>query len=243
MKLIKRKEVIEQRADQFTDMVERLATNEAVDPDKLQKLVDLQMQIMDRNAKTAFYASMNQVQAELPTVSRDAENEHTHSRYARLETIARAIKPVYAKHGFSASFNEGTAVKENHIRVEGILRHREGHSESNYWAEVPIDKTGISGTVNKTDVHATGSTFTYGRRYLTCMMFDVATGDDTDGNVPDGPTELITKKQAADLKALIIEVGADQAAFLEYCQVDRLEDVPAFNFKFAVSALEKKREQ
>ena len=31
------------RLDPFIEMVERLASNEAVDPDKLQKIVDVQM--------------------------------------------------------------------------------------------------------------------------------------------------------------------------------------------------------
>jgi hypothetical protein len=36
--------------------------------------------------------------------------------------------------------------------------------------------------VNKTQVHALGSTSSYARRYLVCMIFNVTTEDDNDGN-------------------------------------------------------------
>ena len=117
-------------------------------------------------------------------------------------TIARAIKPVYAAEGFSVSFGEKKAEREGYIHIEGVLRHMAGHSET-YSLELPIDDKGIKGTANKTQLHATGSTYTYGRRYLTCLMFDVATGDDTDGNQPIEP---ITKEQVQEINVIIKEL-------------------------------------
>lgn len=176
--------IIEHKSDPFVSMVERLAINEAVDPDKMQKLVDLQIQIMDRNARDEFYAAMNRVQERIPSVLPNKRNEQTHSDYSDIFAIAKAIKPVYTAEGFSASFSEGESKHEGWMRIVGVLRHRDGHSESDYYVDLPPDKEGIKGNVNKTDIHAAGSTFTYGRRYLTCLMFDIAVGEDTDGNQP-----------------------------------------------------------
>jgi len=232
------KEVVTITPDPFVDMVERLATNEAVDPDKMQKLVDLQMQIMDRNARDAFYNAMNLVQAGLPTVAKDALNKQTSSMYAKLETVARAIKPVYTSEGFSASFWEGKTEKEDYIRIEGVLRHREGHSEP-YSLELPLDMAGIKGNVNKTRIHASGSTFTYGRRYLTCMMFDVATGDDNDAQQP---VETISEDQANDLTALINEIGLTptrKKAFFKWAKIETVEQMPLADFDFACKYLRK----
>ncbi|MGI9293453.1 MAG: ERF family protein [Pseudomonadales bacterium] len=178
------KDVVEHKSDPFVEMIERLATNEAVDPDKMQKLVDLQIQIMDRNARDEFYAAMSRVQAEIPSILPDSRNEQTHSDYASLKAISVALKPIITSEGFSASFWQGKAEQENHIRVEGILRHSAGHSEPVRWVELEPDKVGIRDGVNKTNVHAAGSTFTYGRRYLKCMMFDITVGGDLDGNQP-----------------------------------------------------------
>jgi len=226
--------------DPFLAMIEKIAANPNIDADKIDKFLSMQERIMDRNARNAFYEAMNQVQAALPTVARDAENRQTNSMYARLETISRAIKPIYTSHGFSASFWEGEAKREGYIRIEGVLRHRDGHSEP-YHCELPIDDKGIQGKVNKTAVHGTGSTFTYGRRYLTCMMFDIAVGDDTDGNMPEDDTPL-SKDQIADLEALLTEVKADKKAFLKWAKSDSVENIPARKYARCVRELEARRD-
>lgn len=233
-------EVAQSSDDPFVQMVERFATNPDIDADKLQKLVDMQMQILDRNAKTEFYDAMNRVQAELPTIINDAMNKQTGSWYAKLETINQKIKPIYTREGFSTSFWQGKAEQEGYVRVEGRLRHRTGHCEEGFVTEVPPDKTGIKGNVNKTDIHAAGSAFKYGRRYLTCLMFDVSTGDkDDDGNAAS--YERISEEQLAKLEELITDVGADLPKFLSYCNIERLSDLPAKSYAKAVKALEKKR--
>ena len=233
----KTKEVATIQPDPFVEMVERLATNEAVDPDKLQKLVDVQMQIMDRNAETEFNAAMSRVQAELPEVLKDAKNPQTQSRYAKHEHIAKAIKPFYTAEGFSAVFSQGQTDTDGYIRVEARLRHSGGHSEPHH-LDLPLDKAGIAGKVNKTDLHATASTFTYGRRILTCMMFDVATGDDTDGNLPE---DCITVDQATVINDLLKETKANKAKFLDWAGVEKVEDIPASYYDEAKRLLEERR--
>lgn len=234
--LVKRTE-IPAGTDPFVEMVERLATNKDVDPDKLQKLVDIQMQIMDRNAEAEFNAAMARVQKNLPEVLREADNLQTKSRYAKHEAIAKAIKPIYTVEGFSAVFSQGKAEADSCIRVNGTLRHSGGYSEP-HWLELPLDKAGIKGNVNKTDLHATASTFTYGRRILTCMMFDVATGDDTDGNLPE---DTITVDQATVINDLIKESKANKAKFLGWAGVDKVEDMPASFYAEAKRLLEERR--
>lgn len=208
-------------------MMERLATNPDLPVEKLEKLLEMQLKIRAIEAEAEFNAAMSRVQSKLPKVGRDRKNDQTNSMYSTLEAIAEAIKPVYTAEGFSTSFSEGKSDKAEHVRVLGELRHRDGYKRSDYFVDIAIDKTGIKGNDNKTLTHAEGSSFTYGRRYLTCLMFDVATGLDNDGNGGKQKGEPITEKQAADLNALIEEVKADKAKFLKWCQVDRIEDIPA----------------
>jgi hypothetical protein len=113
------------------------------------------------------------------------------------------------------------------------LRHRDGHKTEHY-RDVAIDATGIAGKVNKTQTHAEASSITYGRRYVTCLAFDVATGDDTDGNKP---TDKITEEQAIRLRAMMTEFGVDEPKFLEALQLAKLEDMPAASFSAARIAL------
>ncbi|MEE9158951.1 MAG: ERF family protein [Gammaproteobacteria bacterium] len=236
--LAKRDETAVTVGDPFVMMVERLATNKDVDPDKLQKLVDIQIQIMDRTNEAEFNAAMSRVQAKLPEVERNADNLQTKSKYAKHEAIAKAIKPIYTAEGFSAVFSQGQSDIDGYIRINGRLRHSAGHSEPHY-VDLPLDKAGIKGNVNKTDLHATSSTFTYGRRILTCMMFDVATGDDTDGNLPQ---KTITTDQATVINDLIKETKANKKKVLGWAGgAETVEDIPASYYDEAVRLLEGRR--
>lgn len=230
-------------ADPFVQMVERLATNEQVDADKLEKLVDVQIRILDRNAEIEFNQAMADVQANLPQVAYDAQNDHTRSRYARHEAIVRAIKPIYTSLGFSTSFSQGDG-PDGFMRIVGVLRHRGGH-HAEYFVDLPADDRGSSGNVNKTALHAAGSTFTYGRRYLTCLMFDVATGDDTDGAQP---VPVLTDTQVADLQAKAEELFGDKyERVLQSLAQKRFhladgnwKNIPAYRLGDAVRSLDEK---
>jgi len=236
--------------DQFIEMVERLAANEAVDPDKLQKIVDIQMQVFDRNAETEFNAAMSRVQSKLPTVYEKSFNPQTNSRYAKIEHIAKVIKPIYTAEGFSTTFSQGKPVTEGYMGIDGELRHSGGYKRS-YWLELPPDDKGIKGTVNKTGLHAAGSTFTYGRRYLTCMMFDVATGDDTDAVIGDSapPAKIISDKQASqiqDMLTVLNDVDApnsDEELFCAWAKIESIRSMPAHKFARCLKNLKEKVEK
>jgi hypothetical protein len=218
-------------------MMERLALNPELPVEKLEKLLDMQIRIMAIEAEKEFAAAMARVQSKLPKVGRDRKNDQTNSMYSTLEAIAAAIKPIYTAEGFSMSFSEAPS-SEGHVRVIGVLRHKDGHKTEHY-RDVALDATGIAGKVNKTQTHAEASSITYGRRYVTCLAFDVATGDDKDGNGPKG--EAIDEKQAADLLALIEEVKADKAKFLKWAGVEKVEDITAKLYPTCVKQLQAKR--
>ena len=219
--------------DPFLTMVGKLAESPEIDADKVQKFLDMQMAIMDRTAKTDFYAAMTAVQAKLPRVVQNCNNQQTSSRYANHEALAAAIKPIYTAEGFSMSFSEGQSDKEGYLRINGLLRHSAGYSEPSY-VDIPLDDAGIRGSVNKTKTHATGSTFSYGRRYLTLLVFDVATGDDTDGNLP---AALVTEEQADQLRAKFdLLPKTTQSAFLKWAlskpELDGEESVDDLGAKY-----------
>jgi len=235
--MTEKKEVEIVVTDPFVQMVERISANPDIDADKTQKFLDMQMQIMDRQAEMEFNASFNQVQKKLPTVVENCDNNQTKSKYANIKALSVAIKPIYTAEGFSTSFSEGKAEVEGHIRINGVLRHTGGHKEP-YSVELPRDDAGIKGTVNKTPTHAASSTLTYGRRILTLMIFDVATGDDTDGNTIE---TTISDEHIANLEALLSETDTKKSDFCRYCKVKTLDDILSRNYRQAVAALEAKR--
>jgi len=183
-------------ADQFVSVIERAVTNPEVDTDKLRAILDMQMTIMDKQAAQAYSADMTACQAEMPMIVKNAVNNQTSSKYAKHEAICAAIKPVYTKAGFSLTFSQGKADQEDEIRTTCIVSHRLGHKET-YYIDLPLDNKGIKGNENKTEIHGKGSTFSYGRRYLTLMIFDLATYDDNDGNAPKQEPHLTEAWQRA----------------------------------------------
>jgi hypothetical protein len=223
----------------FMAVIERLASRPDIDPQKIQQFMDMQEHILDRNAKQAFNAAMVRAQSKIKIVHADSKNIQTNSMYAKLDKIVKEIAPVYTGEGFSLSFYEGDTTKEKHIRIMCDIMHEQGYTLTR-WVDMSLDDSGIKGSVNKTKIHAEGSSYSYGRRYLTCMIFNIPTGDDDDGNSAGG-MQYISTDQQIEINDLIKEVEADKAKFLKFLKVDSVETIPSKAYKIAVTSLEAKR--
>ncbi len=156
-----------------------------VDVEKMERLWAMHEKMQDRQAEQAFSEAMKAAQSEMPTIGKDRHNTQTNSDYATLDAINARITPVYTRHGFSLTFDTTDSPLSEHVRVVCRVLHRDGHSKT-YSYDTPMDATGIGGKVNKTPTHARGSAITYGRRYLTLMIFNLSTGYDDDGNASSG---------------------------------------------------------
>jgi hypothetical protein len=173
-----------QRSDAtaLIQVIERAAANEKIDVEKMERLLAMQERILDRNAEVAFNEAMRAAQEEMPKVLRNKRNDQTNSHYADLEKVNEIIVPVYVKHGFSLSFGTADTPTLGHIRITCLVSHVAGHSRP-YFCDMPLDIAGIKGNQNKTPTHAHGSTMSYGRRYLTLLIFNITlTNEDNDGN-------------------------------------------------------------
>jgi hypothetical protein len=175
----------EQQPDTILTVIERMARDPAVDVDKLERLFALRERMVAEEKKTAYNAAMAIVQAKLKPVFRDAMNNQTNSAYARLESISDAITPIYTAEGFALSFDTGDSPKADHIRIICEVMHSAGHSALKHF-DLALDNVGLKGNPNKTAIQASGSTISYGRRYLKLMVFDVVlTNEDNDGQAPE----------------------------------------------------------
>lgn len=188
--------------------IARAAADPSTDMDKMERLFAMHQRMVAQESETAFNAAMSRAQGRMQPVLKNKFNEQTRSKFADLAAIIDAIKPIYTEEGFSISFDTADSPKEAYLRVNAILAHSRGHSRV-YHLDLPPDEAGAKGTVNKTKVHATGSTNTYARRYLTCMAFNITTVDDQDGNQSE---HTMPESQVADFKAAIDVLPDDEAA-------------------------------
>jgi hypothetical protein len=223
------------------EVIRRAAEDPNVDIEKLERLIAMQERIEARRAEVAYNVAMSEAQAAMTPIREDATNSETKSKYASYLALDRAVRPIYTQHGFSISFDCGDGAPENHVRVLGHVSHREGHTRT-YRADLPADGKDTNGRDVMTRTHATGSAFTYGRRYLLALTFNLAIGEllDDDGNGASASMR-ITAEQKAELLALIKKTNANRAAFLKYMRLPSLEEMPLSLFDRAIAALEKKK--
>lgn len=229
-------------------MIERVALNPAVDIDKMERLLEMQERILDRNAKTAYAAALADMQAELPVIEKrgrievrkkDAAGDRTgdlqqSTPYALWEDINEAIRPVLQKHGFALSFRTGQTA-DGRVSVTGILSHREGHQEETTMV-LQHDSTG-----SKNAVQAIGSSTSYGKRYTAAALLNLtARGEDDDARAAGAPMP-ISPDQLSKLRGLIDEVGGDTAKLCAHFKIDALPDLPVARFAEAVGIVELRR--
>lgn len=231
-------------------MIERIAMDPNIPLERLEKMLDMKERMedraredQDRQAKKAYFAAMSKCQAELPVVTKTRTNTHTRSTYADLAAIEEQAMPIIHRYGFGVSFQPDGYNENGELRILWEISHEEGHVRNGV-GEIPVDGAGAKGGVNKTGTQAFGSTATYGRRYLLCMLFNISTGDDNDGNAPKSdakPIEFITVDQINDIRDLIEEVGADLQEFLALGKIDSLSQIRTDDYENAVRILEAKK--
>lgn len=228
-----------QEGQSLITVIARAASDPAVNIEKMERLLQMQERILDRNAKAAFADALARLQPKLPILAERGgikdRNGNVQSRYALWEDIVGVVTPLLAEEGFSLSFR--TSSDKDGVKVTGVLLHREGHSESTeLW--LPMDVSG-----SKNNVQGVGSSTSYGKRYTASALLNLRTGDvDDDGRAAGRKSaETLSEAQVANLDCLLADVGADKAKFLRYAKVDSLSEILAVNYSACVAAIEAKR--
>ena len=219
----------------------RLALEQNRPVEVLERLVSLQERVADREARMSFVRALSAFRAKCPQPRKTKENSQftvtrggikRPSMYAPLDEIERVARPVAADHGLVWTWD--TSIDKDLMHVTCRVLHVDGHSE-NAVVSMPYASNAGASPQQKYAI-----TQTYGMRYsLIAALGITASDEDTDGNV--GETDLVTEEQAANLRALVTEVGADEARFLKWLKVAHYEAIPAKDIDRAVRELEKRR--
>lgn len=210
-------------------VIERAAVNPAVDMDKMERLLEMQERIMQREALAAFNRAFAAAKSELPAISKNQKGHN--NRYADFAHVARAVDPVLSRHGLSYRFKTR---QDDHIHVTCVLSHIDGHSEENTLSSKP-DTAG-----SKNATQAIGSAQTYLMRYSLLSALGIQPTDDDDGRAANmGGT--ISDGEADVIRAMIEETGTDIAQFCRFMQIDSVTEMPAAQFRRAVASLQAKK--
>jgi hypothetical protein len=150
----------------------------------------------------ALAAALAAAHGEIGVIAKDRANPFFKSRYATLDAIMQAIRPILAKHKLSLAQGVDDTLPDpmgdtQMIRVWTRLIH-----ESGEWIEnivhvplTPMRKEG--GGEMRMNAQAAGSAITYGRRYGVGALLGLATEEDDDGNAISQTPERAARREAA----------------------------------------------
>lgn len=216
--------------------IARAAADPNVNIEKFERLMALKERGDAKEAEREFNIAMNEVQEAIKPIAADASNPQTKSKYASYLALDKALRPIYTSHGFSLSFDTGEAGTDM-VRVLCYVSHRDGHSRT-YKVDMPADGKGAKGGDVMTKTHATGAAMTYGQRYLLKMIFNIAVGEDDDGNSAD--TGPITEAQYETIMELVERSGADLEKLCAHFKIEGVKQMSAKSYPKAIELLNTK---
>lgn len=122
---------------------------------------------------TELLVALEAVQSELPTMPKSSQAYGY--KYADLDTITQAIKPILHKHGIAYIQSIGGTSQEQTTLTTRIFNTKGQYIEDT--AALPV----ITSTKNNA-AQTLGMSITYMRRYALCAMLGITSDEDTDAN-------------------------------------------------------------
>lgn len=183
--------------------------------------------------------ALAKAQAQIKGALKDSSNPFFKTKYADLSSVWEACRKPLTDNELAVV--QTVSGDSSSVVITTMLVHASGE-----WIRDSLSMTPV-----KQDPQGAGSAITYARRYALAAIAGVAPEDD-DGNTASGkggndlkPTvgSFITDKQAADLTALLEEVGADKVAFCAHFKCESVEKLPVLAYQQAVSLTTAKKKK
>lgn len=201
----------------------RLAIEQRVPVDTLERLLTMHERIADRQAAKDFASALAEFQRECPPIAKTSTATRVKGNgteklynYAELDEIARTIGPLLHTRGLAYSWDSSWG--SDRITCVCKLRHANGHSET---ATFSCVTTAASPLMNAQQREA--AALTYAKRQSLVQVLGLTTTEpDTDA---EDSHEKISKSQAADVEAMIAEVGASLPRIYKWLSVKKIADV------------------
>lgn len=205
-----------------------------VSPEKLSALLAVKKDWEADEARKAYNHAVAEFQRRAPIIEKG--DKAYDKEYARLDRIWRTIRPLLTELGLSITW-QVCELRDGLCRVEGQLRHRDGHGER-IVQDIPVPEL-IKGQ-NK--AQQMGSASTYARRYAMCSALGIVTGDDDDGR--GAGSVFVGEEQAREIEDLLQAARGiadfNEAAFWKFSGATSPHDVEAARFKDVIAALKRK---
>ena len=216
-----RAELATPEPDSFIAFLERASKDPAFDVAKFEAIMQAKERSDAQERKRLYFEAMAALQADVAPVAKSGKNDHTRSRYVRLDDLLVVLRPLLDKHGFAISFD--CKPLGNDLEFSCTFAHRAGHSDTKT-LPLPRDGTGAKGGHSSMNsLQAVGSTTSYARRYLIEMHLNIARrGEDNDGA---GAAPPVSFETAVSIRETLEAEGGDAGRFLSYMRVGTFEEI------------------
>lgn len=207
-----------------------------IDPDRLEKFLDLQIKMENRQAEKAFTEALSGFQGECPIITKKKKVSFgtTKYDYAPLDEIIFIIKPLLSKYGLSYSFD---IKSEDKLAVMiTTIYHKEGFSKTSFYA---FDALG-EGSMNQSQKRKSATTYAK-RAGLENALGIVTAGEDDDANRAID-TE-VTDEQIKQIKDLMIASSVTDEMFLGKYKIQKFKELSSYDAKAAIFALKVRKTQ
>lgn len=207
-----------------------------IDPDRLEKFLDLQFKVEARQAEVAFNDALARFQDECPAIIKDKKVsfKQTNYAYAQLDEMVCTIRPIMAKYGLSFSFNI-KSIDPSTNELVTTVKHKAGHSvESSYFFDPMSEGGAMNGSQRRK------SALTYAKRagLENALGLVTANEDDDARRATDNPAD---SEQVELIEGLIKETSTDKKALLNYFKADSVKDLTYPQAKECITLLRQKK--
>ena len=210
-----------------------------VEPERLEKFLDLQFKWEDKQAERAFYAALAKFQSECPPVIKTKNASYglkikTNYNWAPLDEIVEHIRPYLKKTGLAYMFDI-QELEEGRMNIATTIYHTDGHSiTSNYQSDALND----GGTMNNSQRRK--SALSYSKRASLENAFGLVTADQDDDarRALDKP---LSEDQIVELNNLLESTETDLSNFCAHMKVKNLTELSEYEAKKGINLLKQKR--
>lgn len=212
----------ENNQQNFLALIEKVALDPAVNVEKMEKILNMQERILNKQAELEFNQAMAKAMAEIPSFEKSKKVEKfkggtgNQFTYASFESINKQVKPIIAKYGLFINFLTDFQ-SDNHVMITAKITHKSGHFQETPM-RFPFDPSG-----SKNQIQATGSAISYGKRYTMNALLNITTHDEDDDGFSTSKT--IGKNEIERINNGLNKSGVELDVLCEYMGVKRLSDI------------------
>ena len=195
-------------------LISNMASSDAIDTQKLEKLLEIKERWEREEARKAFTRAMADFKRNAPRLVKGSSVDYqvkggsrVSYKYVNLADILDSVLPLLASHGFSHHWEPDE--NAGSLGMTCILTHEDGHCER-AWRSAPPDTSGL-----KNGIQSKASTHTYLQRYTLLDVLGMAAGSDDDDGHGFPPQQTPAPRANAAPRANDAEAYRTQVAQLQ----------------------------